>query len=1499
MRSPLPSRVLIAAALAAGAFGLFGPEGAAQSGPPPSLPLSSTAQTTTSIEWAWNPVTGATGYEIHDGGHQIIATVGGTASRYLETGLEENTTYQRHIHAVNPSGMSAMGLEANVYTRIHTPLVTEFSLQAVSGNRVEITISLPPNPASGSAIVYRSTNQSSWTEVGNTASYWLADTGVSASTVYYYRIRYTNGTPTLDSEAQSITTPAATPAPPAAPASFSGTGQSTTSILWTWTAVSGATSYDVHDENHVLLQNVPGTSCTESGLTENTPRQRHVHARNANGAGPRSNEAVIYTLARTPSASDMTLTVVTGAQIDVRIAPLPNRTFGGSAAVIEVSSNGTSGWTPVATDNGPGTTFYACHTGRSPNTPYYYRFKYFNGNGVQTAYLSPAQNVTTSAAPALPANQLGSSWTQVSTTQVQWNWNAVSGATGYELHDENHNVIVSAAAGVQTHTESGLTENTPIVRHFHVRFGSVLATQSATYIAFPRIHTPTLADFDVSTLSSYSTEVRVHHPVNWNAAGYQPITVYRTDCSIQHSLDNSSWTEIKSPFFEPGFGIKNHLNLAPGTTQYYRIALRAAGGWMSPYSPSLAINTPADVPVSPGSLAAAGAGPGTITWQWGNVAGETGYVLHDGNHTQMGSPAPENATSMVESALGENVFTIRHLHAQNAVGLSAATTPGSGSSGIHNPTTSDFSLSVPVPGVIRVTVVPPANPRSRRTGVLFRYSTDNASWSTIGGLTGSYVFDHAGRVGNTTHYYQILYRNAFNYETAWSPSLNVAAPLWPPATFIGTTVSSTSLQWTWSDIVSETSYELHDANHNLIQTLAANSTSYMETVGLAENTPYSRHLHALQGTTPSPASVSSAPTTGIHTPVDADFTVTATGASTVQVEVVQPNNATVGSTGCEISRAPAVGSFQVVKSFSNLYSFQDSGLSASTQYRYKIRYQNAAAIPSGESPIKPVTTLAPPPAPPTNLQSSTQTVNSITWSWTDAAAETSYLFHDVDHNLIGNPLPANSTTLLESGLSENTQYSRHLHSQNASGPGNGSSPANVFTRVHDALVTDFTLTVLGNTQVNVVVTPPPNPSGPLGGSTGVAIERSANGSTWAQVRGFSSVYTWLDTTVQKNKTYYYRIRFQNGNGIAAGYSPAQIVVTSAPTAPTGFAGAGHSTSSIQWTWNPQVGETAYLVHTPAEAVVTNGNVAANVTTCIETGLSENTSYTRHVHATNGIGTSPGSTAASSYSQVHTPTAGEFTLTAYSSTRIDVSVTAPPGAANGSTGWRIRRSTDQTNWSIVKDFNQGVNVFTPFQDITVVSGTLYYYHIAFCNGNGLPSGYSPTKSKVAALTPVITTASKKTRNVNAVIQGTASVSATVKVYYDGNLDGTATNTNGNWTYASATKSEGVYTVTARATEGAMTSQDSNAITVEIDTTPPAPPTNIRLACFTTVIDVLWDPSPTSDLAGYQIYRRAGSTGDWTLLNTPGLVLGTQYRDSTINAGTTYFYRVAAMDNAVSD
>lgn len=82
----------------------------------------------------------------------------------------------------------------------------------------------------------------------------------------------------------------------------------------------------------------------------------------------------------------------------------------------------------------------------------------------------------------------------------------------------------------------------------------------------------------------------------------------------------------------------------------------------------------------------------------------------------------------------------------------------------------------------------------------------------------------------------------------------------------------------------------------------------------------------------------------------------------------------------------------------------------------------------------------------------------------------------------------------------------------------------------------------------------------------------------------------------------------------------------------------------------------------------------------------------------------------------------------------------------------------------------------------------------------------------------------------------------------------------------------------------------------DVFPPSEPQGLQ-AVYSGVaaqpsIDLTWTPSPESDLAGYNVYRREGRN-EAARVNTE-LVKTPSYRDANVQAGKTYFYVVTAVD-----
>lgn len=149
--------------------------------------------------------------------------------------------------------------------------------------------------------------------------------------------------------------------------------------------------------------------------------------------------------------------------------------------------------------------------------------------------------------------------------------------------------------------------------------------------------------------------------------------------------------------------------------------------------------------------------------------------------------------------------------------------------------------------------------------------------------------------------------------------------------------------------------------------------------------------------------------------------------------------------------------------------------------------------------------------------------------------------------------------------------------------------------------------------------------------TGFTVQRQSDGGVFTTIatlpaRGGTGNVTYLDTTIATGVTYTYRVFAQNIAGPSGYSNMPQVIVPTAPAAPSAFAattvlGNGNNrTVILTWTDNA-TDETGFTVQRATNAGFTTGlntaNVATNAVTLTQTGLSRNTTYFYRIRANNG------------------------------------------------------------------------------------------------------------------------------------------------------------------------------------------------------------------------------------------------------------------------------------------
>ncbi|MDR1786901.1 MAG: fibronectin type III domain-containing protein [Treponema sp.] len=615
---------------------------AASAATPVSAPagLAATALSSSEIRLAWNAVTtGAQYYYIYSapasgGPWTEVAYITGTS--YTHSGLQSGTTYYYKLQAFRNGVYSADSAVVSSITLPEAPVIS--SVTAGGAGELVVTWGVVTG-ATGYDLYYGTANStgSATKKAGVTSPCTL--TGFANGTTYYVWLKAKNAS---GESGFSAGVSGTTILP--APTGVTATAQSTSSIQVSWSAVTGANSYDVY--YHTANNNSAATKVsnvtspyTISSLSSGTIYYVWVKAKNASGESGFSSTANTVTQIPAPtgvSATDATVNSITVSW----------------SAVTEATGYDLyySTTTTPSGANKPGVESPYTLTGLSAGTTYHLWLKAKNAAGAESALSNMASALTIPAAPT------GVTAAALSTTSIQVSWTEATGASGYDVYyhtADNSSAATKVSGATSPHTQSGLASGTRYYVWVKAKNSSGESAFSAGANAVTQLPAPTGVNATAATASSIT--------LSWdsvtNATSYD--LYYSSTTTAPSSAGKTSVASTSDTL----------TGLSAGTTYYIWVKAKnaVATSGLSAYTSRIT------VPAAPTGVQAAAQSSSSIQVSWSAVTGAASYTVYrsdsaGGTYSAIASGI--SAVSYTDSGLPVETTRYYKVSASNASGTS-------------------------------------------------------------------------------------------------------------------------------------------------------------------------------------------------------------------------------------------------------------------------------------------------------------------------------------------------------------------------------------------------------------------------------------------------------------------------------------------------------------------------------------------------------------------------------------------------------------------------------------------------------------------------------------------------------------------------------------------------------------------------------------------------------------------------------------------------------------
>ena len=914
-----------------------GGEGAsAQAGPVtplavPAAPSNLSATTAAGqITLSWDDPNDATitGYEYrlkegtNDWGDWTsISGSGATTVEYVKTGLTNGTAYIVEVRAVNAGGEGASA-QAGPVTPLAVPAApSNLSATTAAG---QITLSWDdPNDATITGYEYR------LKEGTNDWGDWTSISGSGATTVEYVKTGLTNGTAyivevrAVNAGGEGASAQAGPVTPLAVPTNIRETADSTSSITWSWNAVTGATSYEYQVRRSGATtwgssQSTTSTSGSSSGLSSNTTYE--VQVRSVKGTAVSAWSSPV-----TGTTDAETLAVPANIHVDARTTTTitfdwNTHSVSGTGYRYRYRKAGTTSYTYGTT-----TSSRVTLTGLESGTSYQ-----FSVRAERTGYRSSSYSSAVTAVTK-PSTPTGLSIQSRTSTSVTLNWNSVTGATQYRLDLGGTEYVVSGTSKSITGLSSGSTHSAKV--RAENSGGNSSYSSSLTVVLPPATPKSISASLSGTTIT-----------VSWGASS--GATLYRIQ--IGSITKTATGTSVSA------------TGLTRGSTYSIQVRAENSGG-NSSYGSTISITIP---PAVPTNIRETADSTSSITWSWNAVSGATSYQyqVRRSGATTWGSSQSTTSTSGSSSSLSSNTIYEIQVRSVKGTAVSAWSSPVTG-------TTDAETLAVPanvhVDARTTTTITFDWNTHSvSGTGYRYRYRKAGTYLYTYGRTTSSRVQISSLESGTSYEFSVKAERTGYNSSSYSSAVTAVTKPSTPTGLSIQSR-TSTSVTLNWNSVTGATQYRLDlggteyvvSGTSKSITGLSSGSThsAKVRAENSGGNSSYSSSLTVvLPPATPTGISASLSGTT-----ISVSWSASG-GATLYRIQVGSNEKTTTGT------------------------SVDATGLTRGSTYSIQVRAENSGGNSSYGSTTSIIIPII--PVVPYGVREISSTATSITWDWYSSIA---------------------------------------------------------------------------------------------------------------------------------------------------------------------------------------------------------------------------------------------------------------------------------------------------------------------------------------------------------------------------------------------------------------------------------------------------------------------------------------------------------------------------------